>query len=64
MLLIIDAFPNINVVIRITCKQSIGEKKTDFVGAQITFFIFYFYYSYIVWRRAREPILPASGYTY
>jgi hypothetical protein len=24
-------------------------------------FLFY-YYSYIVWRRAREPILPVTGY--
>jgi hypothetical protein len=27
-------------------------------------FFFIFYYSYIVWRRAREPILPVSGYSY
>jgi hypothetical protein len=25
---------------------------------------FYYYYSYIVWRRAREPILPVTGYSY
>jgi hypothetical protein len=25
---------------------------------------FFFYFSYIVWRRAREPILPVSGYSY
>jgi hypothetical protein len=24
----------------------------------------YYYYSYIVWRRARDPILPVSGYSY
>jgi hypothetical protein len=24
----------------------------------------FFYYSYIVWRRAREPILPVTGYSF
>jgi hypothetical protein len=27
-------------------------------------FFYFYYYSYIVWRRAREPILPVSGYSY
>jgi hypothetical protein len=25
---------------------------------------FFYYYSYIVWRRAREPILPVTGCSY
>jgi hypothetical protein len=31
---------------------------------KVFLFFFFLLFSYIVWRRAREPILPVSGYSY
>jgi hypothetical protein len=54
--------PTVN---RPVCQANLRARDKYFFSIEIFLRqIFFYYYSYIVWRRAREPILPVTGYFY
>jgi hypothetical protein len=48
------------------CREEMAVMMPFVFIVSLLFFIFYFIIiiSYIVWRRARDPILPVTGYLY